>query len=55
MFGGVAKAQSPQSAPYVVEWVYKVKLGHEDEFWQISRKYQFATLNKEKEQGSVLK
>jgi len=50
-----AAAQSPQSSPYVVEWVYKVKLGHEDEFWQIFRKYQIATLNKEKEQGSVLR
>ncbi len=50
-----AAAQSPQNPPYVVEWVYKVKLGHEEEFWQIFRKYQIATLNKEKEQGSVLR
>jgi hypothetical protein len=50
-----AFAQSPQNPPYIVEWVYKVRLGHEDEFWQIFRKYQIATLNKEKEQGSVLK
>jgi hypothetical protein len=50
-----AAAQSPQNAPYIVEWVYKVKLGHEDEFWQVFRKYQIATLNKEKEQGSVLR
>ena len=32
-----------------------MKWGHEDEFRQIFRKYQIATLNKEKEQGSVLK
>jgi hypothetical protein len=51
----VAHAQSRQNSPYIVEWVYKVKLGHEDEFWQIFRKYQIPTLNKEKEQGSVLK
>ena len=50
-----AAAQSQQNPPYVVEWVYKVKLGHEEEFWQIFRKYQIATLNKEKEQGSVLR
>jgi len=50
-----ARADSPQSAPYIVEWVYKVKLEHEDEFRQIFRKYQIATLNREKEQGSVLK
>jgi hypothetical protein len=48
-------AQSTQPSSYIVEWVYKVKLGHEDEFWQIFKKYQIATLNKEKEQGSVLK
>ena len=48
-------AQSPQTPPYIEEWVYKVKLGHEAEFWQIFRKYQIATLNKEKEQGGILK
>ena len=41
--------------PYIVEWVYKVKFGHQDEFWKIFQKYQIATLNKEKEQGAVLK
>jgi hypothetical protein len=49
------RAQSVQGAPYIVEWVYKARLGHEAEFWQIFRKYQIATLNKEKEEGSVLK
>jgi hypothetical protein len=43
------------SQPYIVEWVYKVKFGYQDEFWQIFQKYQIATLNKEKELGSVLK
>ena len=38
-----------------IEWVCKVNLGHEEEFCQIFRKYQIATLNKEKERGSVLK
>jgi len=50
---GPVMAQSTQPAPYIVEWVYKV--GYEDEFWKIFKKYQIATLNKEKEQGSVLK
>jgi hypothetical protein len=49
-----AKGQSANS-PYIVEWVYKVKWGYQDEFWQIFQKYQIATLNKEKELGSVLK
>src|ERR1700731_355033 len=52
-------AQSPRNEasnpPYIVEWVYKVKFGHQDEFWQIFQKYQIATLNKEKELGGVLK
>lgn len=43
------------SQPYIVEWVYKVKFGYQDEFWQIFQKYQIATLNKEKELGGVLK
>jgi hypothetical protein len=55
----ITKAQSAQSQPstppYIVEWVYKVKFGHQDEFWQIFKKYQIATLNKEKELGGVLK
>jgi len=56
--GHLVKAQStpaPQPNPYIVEWVYKVKLGHEDEFWRIFKKYQIATLNKEKEEGGILK
>lgn len=39
--------------PYMVEWVYKVKWGGADEFWQIFKKYQIATLNREKELGYV--
>jgi hypothetical protein len=51
-----ATVQSQQSGqPYIVEWVYKVKFGYQDEFWQIFQKYQIATLNKEKELGGVLK
>ena len=56
-FGGARRQQNVQqtSQPYIVEWVYKVKLGHQDECWRIFQKYQIATLNKEKEQGGVLK
>ena len=54
--GRLALAQRPSSpAPYIVEWVYRVKWGHQDEFWQIFQKYQIATLNKEKELGGVVK
>lgn len=44
---------SPGDKPYLVEWVYKVKWGHADEFWQIFKKYQIPVLNREKELGYV--
>jgi hypothetical protein len=56
--GRLAQAQSAKQQnepPYIVEWVYRVKLGHQDEFWQIFKKYQIATLNREKELGQVLR
>jgi hypothetical protein len=40
--------------PYLVEWVYKVKWGHADEFFDIFKKYQIRILDREKELGSVL-
>jgi len=45
---------SATEKPYLVEWVYKVKWGHADEFWQIFKKYQIPVLNREKELGYVL-
>src|ERR1700678_2192702 len=50
-----ANSQPATNQPYIVEWVYTVKWGYQDEFWQIFQKYQIATLNKEKELGGVLK
>ena len=41
--------------PYIVEWVYKVKWGHSDEFFDIFRKYQIPVLDREKELGNVLR
>ena len=35
---GMARGQQARqetSQPYIVEWVYKVKWGYQDEFWQI--------------------
>jgi hypothetical protein len=52
-FGGQAAAVSASDKPYLVEWVYKVKWGYTEEFWQLFKKYQFATLNREKELGYV--
>jgi len=55
--GGQQAAASPavsaSDKPYMVEWVYKVKWGYADEFWQLFKKYQIATLNREKELGYV--
>jgi hypothetical protein len=45
---------SATEKPYLVEWVYKVKWGHADEFWQIFKKYQIPVLNREKELGYVI-
>ena len=63
MLAGVPRVRSQQGTasstvsatekPYLVEWVYKVKWGYADEFWQLFKKYQIATLNREKELGYV--
>jgi len=50
-------AQSPAPAaaekPYQVEWVYRVKYGYQDEWWQIFQKYQIAILDREQQLGYV--
>ncbi len=48
-----ASAQSLASPAYQVEWVYKVKYGHEAEWWNIFQKYQIAVLDREKALGYV--
>jgi hypothetical protein len=63
ILAGVPTARGRQTAassisssgekPYLVEWVYKVKWGYAEEFWQLFKKYQIATLNREKELGYV--
>jgi hypothetical protein len=47
---------SPVAAPhgYQMEWVYRVKWGHDEEFWNIFQKTQIPVLDKEKELGYVL-
>jgi len=54
--GGSASAQpaKPGVAGYEVEWVYRVRYGHIDEWWDIFRKYQLAILEREKQLGYVL-
>ena len=47
-------APAAADKPYLVEWVYKVKWGHADEFFDLFKKYQIKILDREKELGSVL-
>ena len=56
-FGGIYRlaAQGPATAStYLVEWVYKVKWGHQDEFFEIFKKTQVPVLDKEKQLGYVV-
>jgi len=46
-------ASAAPDKPYIVEWVYKVKYGYQDEFFDIFRKYQVPILDREKELGYV--
>ncbi|MGA9025468.1 MAG: hypothetical protein WB440_05385 [Steroidobacteraceae bacterium] len=48
-----AAAAADSLPPYQVEWVYRVKWGHDEEFWQIFQKTQIPVLDKEKELGYV--
>jgi hypothetical protein len=54
--GGAAVAQSPKPGVkgYEVEWVYRVRYGFIDEWWDIFRKYQIPILDREKSLGYVL-
>lgn len=53
---GIAAAQAPKPGVkgYEVEWVYRVRYGFIDEWWDIFRKYQLAILDREKALGYVL-
>ena len=53
---GAAQAQPPKPGVkgYEVEWVYRVRYGFIDEWWDIFRKYQLPILDRAKELGYVL-
>ncbi len=51
---GAAQPMKPGAKGYEVEWVYRVKYGHIDEWWDIFRKYQLPILDREKQLGYVL-
>jgi hypothetical protein len=39
--------------PVIVEWVYRIQYGHQDEWWRIFKKYQIAILERQKQLGYV--
>ncbi|MCP5143749.1 MAG: hypothetical protein H6978_02880 [Gammaproteobacteria bacterium] len=49
-------AQAPQAgvAGYEVEWVYRVRYGFIDEWWDLWRKYEIPVLDRAKERGYIL-
>ena len=51
----LAAQQTTQRAekPETVEWVYRVKYGYHDEWFQIFKKYQIAILERQKQLGYV--
>ncbi len=53
---GPAGAQAPKPGVkgYEVEWVYRVRYGSIDEWWDLFRKYQIPILDREKALGYVL-
>jgi hypothetical protein len=48
-----ATPTAPAEKPYIVEWVYRAKWGHQEEFFDIFKKYQIPVLDKEKQLGYV--
>jgi hypothetical protein len=49
-----AQAPKPGVSGYTVEWMYKVKYGFIDEWWDLFRKYEIPALDRAKEMGVVL-
>ena len=56
MIAGVATGQPPKPGVkgYEVEWVYRVKYGFIDEWWDLFRKYQIPILDRAKAKGYIL-
>jgi hypothetical protein len=48
-----AQQNAPNDEPFFEEWVYKVKWGHNEEFFDLLKKYQLAILEREKQLGYV--
>jgi hypothetical protein len=50
---GQQSSTTTPDEPFLEEWVYKVKWGHSEEFFEILKRYQLAILEKEKQLGYV--
>jgi hypothetical protein len=50
---GAQAAPPPAQKPVLVEWVYRIQYGHQDEWWRIFKKYQIAILERQKQLGYV--
>jgi|SRR5271156_2859682 len=50
---GANPAASSTEKPVIIEWVYRIKYGYKDEWFQIFRKYQLAILERQKQLGYV--
>jgi hypothetical protein len=53
--GGSAIAAEAKDQPYVIEYYYKAKWGHADEFLTLFKKNHYPVLKKEMELGRMLK
>ena len=51
--GGRQSSGTVPDEPFLEEWVYKVKWGHSEEFFEILKKYQLAILERERQLGYV--
>jgi hypothetical protein len=52
--GAFAQPPNPSARGYEVEWVYRVRYGGIDEWWDLFRKYQIPILDRAKALGYVL-
>jgi hypothetical protein len=50
---GRQNSTTAKEEPFLEEWVYKVRWGHNEEFFEILKKYQLAILEREKQLGYV--
>ncbi|HVY66102.1 MAG TPA: hypothetical protein VHH11_14870 [Gammaproteobacteria bacterium] len=52
--GAIAQPPKPGVKGYEVEWVYRVRYGFIDEWWDLFRKYQIPVLDRMKQQGYIV-